>query len=123
MRVNQVKKAAKREQWKQRIVECRSSGMPVKEWCKQQGICYSTYYHYEHELLNDVPENTNKLISAEIPQALPVPFVEVPAACQAKSKDNNRVVISISAPGLKMKVTGEVAAKVLKQIEQVLCNA
>lgn len=120
MQVNQMKRAAKREQWKQRIVECRSSGMPVKEWCKAQGICYSTYYHYEHELLNNVPESTTTL---DMPQALPVPFVEVPAAYQAKSKDNNRIVISVSAPGLKIKVTGEVAAKVLKQIEQVLCNA
>lgn len=48
MQVSQMKRAAKREQWKQRITECRSSGIPVKEWCAQHGVCPSTYYRYEH---------------------------------------------------------------------------
>lgn len=31
MQVSQMKQAISQEQWKQRIVECRNSGVPVKE--------------------------------------------------------------------------------------------
>lgn len=47
MQVSQMKRAINQEQWKQRIVECRNSGVPVKEWCREQGISYSTYYRHE----------------------------------------------------------------------------
>lgn len=33
MGVSQMKRAISQKRWKQRIVECRNSGVPVKEWC------------------------------------------------------------------------------------------
>lgn len=41
-----------------------------KFWYPDQRIwiSYSTYYHYEHDLLNSVPKTTEKLISKDIPQ-------------------------------------------------------
>lgn len=47
MQVSQMKRVISQEQWKQRIVECRNSGVPVKELCREQGISYSTYYRHE----------------------------------------------------------------------------
>lgn len=41
MQVSQMKRAVSQAQWKQRIVECRNSGGPVMEWCREQGINYS----------------------------------------------------------------------------------
>ena len=41
MQVSQMKRAVSQAQWKQRIVECRNSGVPVKEWCRKQEISYS----------------------------------------------------------------------------------
>lgn len=125
MQVSQIKRATKLEQWKQRIAECRSSGIPVKEWCKQHGICPSTYYRYEQELLRDAREANDKLALKAKPLTLPVSFVEVSEECQAKPKElpANAISISVSAPGFKLKITGEAAVKALKEIERVLRNA
>ena len=125
MQVSQMKRVAKQEQWKQRITECRSSGIPVKEWCKQHGVCPSTYYRYEQELLRDAPEANDQLALEAKPPPLPVSFVEVSGECQAKSKEipTYTISISVSASGFKLKITGEKAAKALKEIERVLCNA
>ena len=125
MQVSQMKRVAKLEQWKQRIAEYRSSDIPVKEWCKQHGICPSTYYRYEQELLRDAQEANDQLTLEAKPLPLPVSFVEVPGECQAKSKDfpASAISISVSAPGFKLKITGEAAAKALKEIERVLRNA
>lgn len=35
MQVSQMKRAVSQAQWKQRIVECRNSGVPVKGWCRK----------------------------------------------------------------------------------------
>lgn len=37
MQVSQMKRAVSQAQRKQRIVECRNSGVPVKEWCSIMG--------------------------------------------------------------------------------------
>ena len=125
MQVRQMKRAAKREQWKQRITECRSSGIPVKEWCAQHGVCPSTYYRYEQELLRDVQEANAQLALEVRPLPLPVSFVEVPGESRAKSKEapGDAISISVSAPGFRLKITGETAARALKEIERVLRNA
>ena len=124
MQVNQMKRAISQEQWKQRIVECRNSGVPVKEWCREQGISYSTYYRHEQALLKGAQDSSDIPISEQAPQTLPVPFVDVSEMCQTTSKTHtDSIVIQVSAPGFKLKITGEAAMKALKEIERVLRNA
>ena len=105
-------------------MECRNSGVPVKEWCREQGISYSTYYRHEQALLKGAQDSSDIPISEQAPQTLPVPFVDVSEMCQTTSKTHtDSIVIQVSAPGFKLKVTGEAAMKALKEIERVLRNA
>ena len=36
--------------WADRISECRNSGLSVKAWCKENGICEQTYYKWQRRL-------------------------------------------------------------------------
>ena len=45
--VQELKFAARMQEWSVRIAECRSSGMSVRAWCKEQGISVQTYYRWE----------------------------------------------------------------------------
>ena len=36
--------------WAGRISECRSSGMTVKIWCRENGVCEQTYYKWQKRL-------------------------------------------------------------------------
>ena len=42
--VTAVRQCVSLEQWQSVITECRSSGIPVKKWCKDNGVCEQTYY-------------------------------------------------------------------------------
>lgn len=66
MQVGQMKRAIIQEQWKQRIVECRNSGVPVKEWCREQRISYSTYYRHEQALLKSAQNLSGTPISEQM---------------------------------------------------------
>ena len=44
--VTKAKVQFRREQWKQLIIECQQSGLPVRTWCSQNGFREQTYYYY-----------------------------------------------------------------------------
>jgi len=52
VRTTDLKRLANLAQWKERVAECRSSGMKVREWCEAQGICVQTYYRWERCVLS-----------------------------------------------------------------------
>lgn len=51
MSVQELKHAAKLQEWSTRVAECRSSGISVKAWCAEQRIALKTYYNWEKEIL------------------------------------------------------------------------
>ena len=51
MTIYEIQNAQKTPIWKQQIIECRSSGKSVKEWCKEQGLDFTTYYRWERKIL------------------------------------------------------------------------
>ena len=36
--------------WSERIQACRSSGLNVKDWCRENEICEQTYYRWQRKL-------------------------------------------------------------------------
>lgn len=36
--------------WAERVSECRSSGLSVLAWCKENGVCSQTYYKWQKRL-------------------------------------------------------------------------
>ena len=51
MTSTELKHQARQQEWAAQIQNCRSSGLPVRAWCRQEGINASTYYRWERELL------------------------------------------------------------------------
>ena len=54
MTIYDIQNAQKTPVWKQRIIECRSSGKSVKEWCKEHGLDFTTYYRWERKILTSI---------------------------------------------------------------------
>lgn len=52
MTSTELKHQARQQKWVAAIQNCRSSGLPVRQWCKQRGITPSTYYRWEREVLS-----------------------------------------------------------------------
>ena len=45
--------------WAERIRECRSSKMSVRNWCKENGLSEKTYYYWQRKLFQLVSEQQN----------------------------------------------------------------
>ena len=70
-----LKHHAKQQEWAAQIQNCRSRGLSVRAWCRQEGINASTYYRWERELLTGVRRNG-------APPSTTVTFAELPAPKQ-----------------------------------------
>jgi len=66
------------EEWSQRVTECRSSGLTVRNWCEQHGINEKTYYYWQRRIWDSM----NKSRSSR--------FVQIPA--EAVSVGQNTAV-------------------------------
>ncbi len=71
----ELKHQTKLQEWTTRIQDCRSSGLPVRAWCKEHGVSKETYYRWERELLTGVRRNGT-------PPSTAVTFAELPAPKQ-----------------------------------------
>ena len=61
--VQELKHAARLQEWSGRVAECRNSGISVKAWCAEQGIALKTYYNWEKQIVKAATQQ----------YALPVP--------------------------------------------------
>ena len=71
----ELKHQTKQQEWAAQIQNCRSSGLPVRAWCRQEGINASTYYRWERELLTAADQAPCSAVPA-------VTFAELPAPKQ-----------------------------------------
>ena len=71
----ELKHRAKLQEWAARIQDCRSSGLSVRAWCKQERINAATDYRWERELLTAADQAPCSAVPA-------VRFAELPAPKQ-----------------------------------------
>ena len=84
MTIYDIQNSQKTPIWKQRIIECRSSGLSVKEWCKERGLDFTTYYRWERKILTSI-------IPAEDVPGLPGPNLPSVSAPQNSIVSNRSI--------------------------------
>ena len=51
-----MSKQERLENWTTRIMACRSSGMTVRAWCRENGLSEKTYYYWQRRLFQTLSE-------------------------------------------------------------------
>ena len=72
--------------WAERISACRSSGLNVKTWCKENGVCEQTYYKWQKKIF--------AMAKAQQEQQ----FAEVTPVMSGRG--NGQIALSIHAGGI-----------------------
>ena len=116
MTIYDIQNAQKTPIWKQRIIECRSSGLSVKEWCKERGLDFTTYYRWERKILTSI-------IPAEDVPGLPgpkLPSVSAPQNSIVKvelaSEPEEPETIHFSVNGFECRVPSNVSSTFLARL-------
>ena len=78
-RANQQHRLA---EWSRRVEACRSSGLPVGQWCQENGIAVSTYFSWQRKVFQALQE-VQEVTFAEVPvMERPQPCAHIIAAME-----------------------------------------
>lgn len=72
--------------WAERISACRNSGLNVKSWCKENGVCEQTYYKWQKKIFA-MAKAQQELQFAEVTPVIP-------------SNGNGQIALSIHVGGI-----------------------
>ena len=72
MGARELRQEAQLMDWREKVMECRSSGMSVKKWCEERRIDRKTYYRWEKEILAKASQQLAVREQTDIPA-----FIEV----------------------------------------------
>lgn len=65
--ITEIKTKVSLQEWQQRILDCQSSGMSVKAWCRANGISTGSYYFHLRKIRESVLEE-HQIVSLVPPQ-------------------------------------------------------
>ena len=101
-----LKHQARLQSWAEAIRDCRSSGLSVKQWCREREITTATYYRWERELLAVANTEINTAKDAAIT------FVELPTAQQQRNVSERAATIRLGS--VSIEIYNEVSPELLK---------
>ena len=100
--LNDAKHEAKLEEWREVVRECRNSGLPVNQWCKEKRINRKTYYRWQKQVWEAewehreiLPTKTPDVKFAEVPKIMIEP--KAAESSIAVQKDGWRIELQNSA--------------------------
>ena len=93
-----IKKRLQKEEWSERIRQCRESGLTIAEWCRQNSINQKTYYYHLKKLRKELCEQ------------IPVPVMTVSEICPTIKINIGDVTIEITENTSEQKITSLIRA-------------
>ena len=90
----ELKHRAKLQEWAARIQDCRSSGLSVRAWCRQEEINAATDYRWERELLTAADQAPCSAVPA-------VTFAELPEPKKMSRNVSQRPVTIVSCLSMR----------------------
>ena len=90
--IRTVKRQLMLEEWEKQVIDCRSSGLTVQEWCRQNGVNDKTYYYHLRQVrekcLEARAEKAEKTSEQENIQAVvPLPMKSAYGEIQIEKTD------------------------------------
>ena len=113
--IGQLKEQVRYAEWARQYEEQKASGLSVTDWCKENGINPSTYYHRLRKIREVFCDKYVEPIETREPFQFEKTSI-VPLKNPVVKADE----ITIEYGGIKMRVTGEISAEKLCAIIGVL---
>ncbi len=69
--IQKIKEEVSEEKWRERILACQNSGLPVSVWCRENHIAPGSYYRHLRKCRENLIEETQIIpVATPAPQAV-----------------------------------------------------
>ena len=91
MNVNEVSKHVRKQEWIERIQQCRSRGLSVRKWCERNANPTPTYYYWLKRIRNEIFDTITQNESVSF---MPL-IVETNESTSTEAKDTSTVAVLV----------------------------
>ena len=112
--IRTVKRQFMHEEWEKQVIDCRSSGLTVQEWCRQNGVNDKTYYYR----LRQVREKCLEARTEKVEKTSKQENIQTVVPLPMKSAYGE---IQIEKNGLHISLPSDIAADTLLALVEKLC--
>ena len=109
-----IRQQVKINQWKNLIMECRNSGIPVRQFCGEHNLSWHAYYYWLRKIREQLAAN----LTQEDDEAEPA-FVRLPVSTSSEQA-LPATVITLRKGGFAVDISGDVNKGTLRSIIQLL---
>ena len=108
-----------KEEWKELIIQCKSSGLSDYQWCRQNNVSLTSYYRNLKKLRNEInfsdvtPNNTSM---PEIHEVVPLEIQEETLQRELNNSDVLLPAARISIGTIEIELFNHTEPSVLKQL-------
>lgn len=125
MKIKDVKKKIRHENWREEISECQSSGLKVKEWCRKKGLNTNTYYNrlrvIREEILALSESEVQEIVPVSISKEISVSDTENTASSTASVSERDKAVIRKGDIEIELpeKITQDMVLMFLRGLKEI----
>lgn len=123
MKPNQALHQANLSRWAELIKEQTSSGLNIREWCKQNGLSYHAYNYWKHLL-------KQSCVDSALPDIVPIAPQSVPIIPVSRDLYNSRNLHEISptfelilSDGIKIDIPSDISDEKLFSLIKAVRHA
>lgn len=110
--------------WFALINECRTSGLSDHQWCKENDVCYSTFYYHVKQLQKEaceLPTSIRKCIVPMEQEVVPLNFSEIEEPIYTTGTHTiSDVAISLQLNNVTLHISNAANADVISNTIQAL---
>ncbi|MCQ2052260.1 MAG: hypothetical protein MJY74_08685 [Bacteroidaceae bacterium] len=102
--------------WRQRVIECRSSGLTVKQWCEDNNVHYKLYCYWQRQVWD--AEVKTMVSKEQLPEIPKVQFAEISLPAVKNEAGTADVVLHYGNWSVEIRNTasGEMVKQIIEQV-------
>lgn len=102
--------------WRQWVIECRSSGLTVKQWCEDNNIHYKLYCYWQRQVWD--AEVKTMVSKEQLPEIPKVQFAEISLPAVKNEAGTADVVLRYGNWSVEIRNTasGEMVKQIIEQV-------
>ena len=101
--------------WRQRVIDCRSSGLTIKQWCEDNNVHYKLYCYWQRQVWD---AEVKTIVQKEQPEIPRVQFAEISLPATTNETEKADIVLRCGNWSVEIRNTasGEMVRQIVEQV-------
>ena len=98
MNVKQTKRHVQLQEWVMQVRACKQSGLPVKQWCRENGVAVKSYYYHLKRVREELLDVMQARDAIQMPASAGLDGISIPVRLDMSVRSGDGVPSNTETP-------------------------